>query len=113
MQINQASSGLSVLNDQPVLRPPSARNRESVTGIQLPPKPVVQGPPTLVETSFGNLLRTVGGTLPPERTPLGPGPIPLGEPPHVDQLETRVRDYRQTLDSVHADLVTQLKSAKS
>jgi len=30
----------------------------------------------------------------------------------VDQLATRVRDYRQTLDAVHADLITQLKSAK-
>jgi hypothetical protein len=30
----------------------------------------------------------------------------------VDQLEIRVRDYREALSGVHADLVSQLKSAQ-
>jgi hypothetical protein len=30
----------------------------------------------------------------------------------VDQLATRIRDYRNTLDAVHTDLISQLKAAK-
>ena len=110
MQINQVSSALTAANDRPRLRPPSTREPGSSTGIPLPPRPVVQGPPTLVETSFGSALRGAGGTLPPATRPPGPGPAPLGLPAHVDQLETQVRDYRQTLESVHSDLITQLKA---
>jgi hypothetical protein len=108
MQVNQAFNELRVLNDQPVLRPPSTQKRlvESTTGSFVDVRPIPK------QASFGDLLQNIGGTLPPLRKPPATGPSPLGEPPHVDQLETRVRDYRQTLDAVHADLITQLKSAK-
>ena len=115
MQVNQGFNGLRVMNDQPFLGPPNTRKqstaRPSTTGEgDLPP--VVQGPPSLVEASFGSFLRRVGGPLPPTPKPIDPGPTPLGEPPHVDQLEIRVRDYREMLSGVHANLVSQLKSAQ-
>jgi hypothetical protein len=36
---------------------------------------------------------------------------PLGGPPQVDKLGTQVRDYRNTLNAVRSDLVSQLKVA--
>ena len=118
MQVNQGSNGLRVLNDQPVLRPPSTPRRliestgQSGVDVRPTPKPSVQGAPDLQQGSFGTFLRNVRGPLPPVLKPPVPGLSPLGEPPHVDQLETRVRDYRETLNAAHADLVSQLKSAK-
>ena len=118
MQVNQGFHALRVLNDQPVFRPPTTQKglidstSRSLIDLQPTPKPIVQDPPTLHQTSFGSLLRNIGGTLPPVLNRPGSGPSPLGEPPHLDQLQTRVRDYRETLKAVYAELISQLQSAK-
>lgn len=118
MQVNQGFHVLRVLNDQPVFRPPSTQKGlidstiRSLIDLQPTPKPVVQDPPAFHQTSFGSLLRNVGGTLAPVLNSSVSGPSPLGEPPHVDQLQTRVRDYRETLKAVYAELIAQLQSAK-
>ena len=117
MQVTQAVAGLRVFNDPPVFRPPSTQRKSAETTaasfFDAPPtpKPVVQGPPDSLRASFGRLLRHFGGPLPPVPTHISQS-SPLGAPPHVDQLGTQVRDYRDTLDAVHADLITQLKSAR-
>lgn len=118
MQVSQAFNALQVLNDQPVFRPPSTQKDRTATsggtGIDggPTPKPTIQGKPSLVEASFGGLLRRLGGPLPPVPKPPIENIIPLGPPQQTDQLGIRVHDYRQTLDAAHADLVSQLKIAQ-
>jgi hypothetical protein len=118
MQINQAVTGLRILNDHPVLRPPSTQRKSAESTAASffdgppTPKPVVQVPPDSLRASFGRLLRHLGGPLPPVPEPPIRQSSPLGAPPNVDKLGTRVDDYRDTLDAVHADLITQLKSAR-
>lgn len=116
MQISQLTNGFRPLNDQPVFRPPSTQ-RLPIPSTGLPiidvrptGPPVLQGPPTLVHTSFGNLLQSTGGTLPP--TPAPDHGRFLGPPVDADNLATQIRDYKSTLSTAHADLITQLKSAR-
>ena len=111
MQVNFGSTGLRVLNDQPFSGPANtlkrsieSNARQSLVDVG---SPQLQGPPTRVPASFGSLLPRVDGPLPPT-----PNPSPLGVPDQPGQLESQVRDYRQTLNAVHADLVSQLKSAQ-
>lgn len=115
MQVNHVFDGPKLLNDQPLLRQPAARlgPSESSVPAKLRPLPDPVGPPLRQSTSFGNLINRFREPLFPISKPASPSPSPspLGEPPHVDQLGTRVHDYRETLDSVHADLISQLKSA--
>lgn len=118
MQVSQAFNALRVLNDQPIFRPPSAQKDPSVanlgTGIDGGPtkKTTVLAPPTLVEASFGGLLRRLGGPLPPVHKPPVEDIIPLGPPAQTEQLGIRVHDYREALNAAHADLVSQLKVAQ-
>ena len=118
MQVSHAFNALQVLNDQPVFRPPSTKKDPTATsggtGIDggPTPKPAIQDKPSLVEASFGGLLRRLGGPLPPVEKPPVENIIPLGPPQETDQLGIRVHDYRETLDAAHADLVSQLKVAQ-
>lgn len=118
MQVNQAVTGLRFFNDQPVLRPPSTQRKSAESAAPAffdgapTPKPVVESSSDLLRASFGRLLRHFGGPLPPVPEPPVLRPSPLGEPPHVDLLGTRIDDYRDTLNAVHTDLITQLKSAR-
>jgi hypothetical protein len=118
MQVNPGFNELRLVNDQPVLLPPRAPrqpNRSTAPPFidnRSTPQPVSPGQPNLQRPSFENLLLNVRGTLPPTIKPPVVGPSPLGEPPHVGQLATRVRDYRNTLNAVNTDLIVQLKSAR-
>jgi len=113
MQVNPFN-GLRVINDQPVLHKGSTDYRFSALNPgqqQFEGGPVRQGP-TLRDWPFDKtLLRSLSPNLAVATSP-DTQPSPLGEPPQVDKLGTQVRDYRQTLNAVHADLVSQLKTAQ-
>jgi hypothetical protein len=102
MQVNLLRPALQ----QPVFRTP-ARPAISPTFIDGAPKPAAD--PTGV--FFGKLLNNLTGSLPPASSPADLQPSPLGGPPQVDKLGTQVRNYRDTLNAVRSDLVTQLKAA--
>ncbi len=116
MQISQLTNGFRPLNDQPVFRPPSTQRLpipstgSPIIDVRPIGPTVLQVPSTLVQTSFGNLLQSTGVTLPPTPTP-DHGRF-LGPPVHADNLAPQIRDYKSTLSTAHADLVTQLQSAR-
>ncbi len=118
MQVNQGFDGLRSVNFHPPLLPPRPSrqtidsNAPPSSDVQATFHPSEQGAPAPQSPSFGNLLSSVQGPLPPTLKPPVAGASLLGAPPHVDQLATRVRDYRDTLSAVNSDLLSQLKSAK-
>ena len=117
MQVNHGSNELRLFTG-PALLPPRAPKQIidstpplSIDG-EAAPQSARQGLPNLQSPTFENLLQVGLGPLPPTIKPPVAGPSPLGEPPHVDHLATRVRDYRDTLAVVNGELTAQLKLAK-
>lgn len=117
MQVNHGSIELRLFTGPALLPPRTPKQRiDSTTppsiDNQTAPQSARQGSPNRQSPLFGNLLQSGLGPLPPTIKPSETEPSPLGEPPHVDRLATRVRDYRDTLGVVNGELTAQLKLAK-
>ena len=113
MQVNQAISGLPPQLGLPVFRQLVKQSSSAPsTGNSLIEGTTASAVASPREWTFGKLLlNNLKSPLLPASTSPDSRTSSLGESSQPDKLGTMVRDYRETLMAVRADLVSQLKAA--